>query len=57
VITIPASAGPISAVTFHATWLRVSAEGSSSCPTSRGVIAERVGESIADSPAISATAA
>ncbi len=56
-MTMPASAGPTNAVPFQITWLRASAEGRSSRPTKRGVMAERVGPSMAETAAISATAA
>src|SRR3989304_3730919 len=57
VMTTPATAGPISAVLFHTTWFRAIAEGSSSGLSRRGVIAARVGESIAETPAMIATPA
>ena len=36
---------------FHTTWLRASADGRRSLPTSRGVMAERVGPSMVEKAA------
>ena len=55
-ISTPATAGPTMFTVCQRTWFRVSADGISSVPTSRGVIAERAGSSIAPTNAVIAFA-
>ena len=53
---MPPIAGPMINVVLNSAWLRASAAGSRSCPTIRGIMADRVGKSIPDSPAVTAAA-